>query len=260
MSFYINERRKQDKMNYIAEIKAFYDLVQVKQLSTGQIALWNALMYINNKCAWIEWFTVPNILLELNTGMSRSGVLKARNSLKQLGLIDFKANGTKATSYKIHTIAKSTQESNQASTQDGVQVSKQVSTQDSNTLNKLNETKLKKENIKRKYGEYQNVFFTDKQYENLIELFPKDYQERIQKLDDYMQSTGKKYKDCLATLRNWARKDGYDFKKIEKTETKEEEELCFNSSDLTEEQYVAYMQGKLKKEDIRRILEAKNVR
>ena len=54
-------------MNYIAEIKAFYDLVQVKQLSTGQIALWNALMYINNKCAWIEWFTVPNILLELNT-------------------------------------------------------------------------------------------------------------------------------------------------------------------------------------------------
>ena len=139
-------------MNYIAEIKAFYDLVQVKQLSTGQIALWNALMYINNKCAWIEWFTVPNILLELNTGMSRSGVLKARNSLKQLGLIDFKANGTKATSYKVHTIAKSTQESNQISTQDGVQVGKQVSTQDSkqdsNTLNKLNETKLKKENIK----------------------------------------------------------------------------------------------------------------
>ena len=104
------------------------------------------------------------------------------------------------------------------------------------------------------------MFFTDKQYENLIELFPKDYQERIQKLDDYMQSTGKKYKDCLATLRNWARKDGYDFKQIEKQETKDEEELCFNSSDLTEEQYVAYMQGKLKKEDIRRILEAKNVR
>ena len=56
-------------MNYIAEIKAFYDLVQVKQLSTGQIALWNALMYINNKCSWIEWFTVPNLTLELNTGM-----------------------------------------------------------------------------------------------------------------------------------------------------------------------------------------------
>ena len=238
-------------MNYIAEIKAFYDLVQVKQLSTGQIALWNALMYINNKCAWIEWFTVPNILLELNTGMSRSGVLKARNSLKQLGLIDFKANGTKATSYKIHTIAKSTQESNQVSTQDGVQ--------DSNTLNKLNETKLNKENIKRKYGEYQNVFFTDKQYKELMDTFPNDYQERIQKLDDYIQSTGKKYKDCLATIKNWAKKDGYDLKKAKKQEVKNEEELCFNANDLTEEQYVLYMQGKLGKEDIRKILEAKNV-
>ena len=143
-------------MNYLAEIKAFYDLVQVKQLSTGQIALWHALMAINNKCAWIEWFTVPNIMLELNTGMSRSGVLKARNSLKQCGLIDFKQNGTKATSYKMNTIAKSKQESvqdestmsksKQDSTQDSKQVSKQDSTQVgvqvSNTLNKLNETKL----------------------------------------------------------------------------------------------------------------------
>ena len=150
-------------MNYIAEIKAFYDLVQVKQLSTGQIALWNALMYINNKCAWIEWFTVPNILLELNTGMSRSGVLKARNSLKQLGLIDFKTNGTKATNYKMNTMAKSTQESNQDSTQgskqDGKQVGTQDSKQDSNTLNKLNETKqneISKEEIKKK--SFEDVF------------------------------------------------------------------------------------------------------
>ena len=150
-------------MNYIAEIKAFYDLVQVKQLSTGQIALWNALMYINNKCAWIEWFTVPNILLELNTGMSRSGVLKARNSLKQLGLIDFKTNGTKATNYKMNTIAKSTQESNQdsmqVSKQDGEQECTQVSKQDSNTLTKLNETKLNEINKKEiKKKSFEDVF------------------------------------------------------------------------------------------------------
>ena len=116
-------------MNYLVEIKAFYDLVQIKQLSTGQIALWHALMAINNKCAWIEWFTVPNLTLELNTGMSRSGILKARNILKQYDLIDFKQNGTKATIYKLKTIANSKQV--------GVQDSKQVS----NTLNKLNETK-----------------------------------------------------------------------------------------------------------------------
>jgi len=142
-------------MNYIAEIKAFYDLVQVKQLSTGQIALWHALMHINNKCAWIEWFTVPNLTLELNTGLSRSGIYKARNILKQYGVIDFKANGTKATSYKLVSLLNSNQVSEQGKTallnskqvgkQDGNQVGKQVGKQDSNqvgnTLNKLNETK-----------------------------------------------------------------------------------------------------------------------
>lgn len=235
-------------MNYLAEIKAFYDLVQVKQLSTGQIALWHALMAINNKCAWIEWFTVPNIMLELNTGMSRSGVLKARNSLKQYGLIDFKTNGTKATNYKIITIAKSKQESNQDSTQESEQASKQDSTQeseqDSNTLNKLNETKLKKENIKRKrYGENQNVLFTDEEYEKVKAYFPNDYEKRIQALDDYIQSKGAKYKDFVATLKNWARKEGYKPPSISEPTKEEFKEV--DISQLTQEEY-----GKLMRKEI----------
>ena len=123
-------------MNYLAEIKAFYDLVQIKQLSTGQIALWNALMYINNKCGWNEWFTVANLTLQLTTGLSRAGINKNRNVLKQLGLIDFKPNTTKATSYKIITMSKSNQVSSQ--------ISNQIGNQNSSTLNKLNETKLNK--------------------------------------------------------------------------------------------------------------------
>lgn len=118
--------------NYLAEIKAFHDSVGIKQLSTGQIALWYALMYINNKCAWTEWFTIPNRLLELNTGMSRSGVAKARNQLKQLGYIDFKPQGTKATLYKINTMLKSNQDSNQISKQNGNQASNQIGSQNSN--------------------------------------------------------------------------------------------------------------------------------
>ena len=85
-------------MNYLTEIKGFYDLAQIKQLSSGQIALWHGLMYINNKCNWNEWFTVANLSLQLVTGLSRTGINKNRNVLKQLGLIDFKANTTKATS------------------------------------------------------------------------------------------------------------------------------------------------------------------
>lgn len=130
------------------------------------------------------------------------------------------------------------------------------------TLNKRKETKIKKKNIEKensikKYGEFQNVFFTDEQFNKLVKTFPNDYKERIQKLDDYIQSSGKTYKDCLATLKNWARKDGYSFP--EEQQNKETHEIYFNSNDLTNEQYVLYMQGKLTDEDIRKILEAKNV-
>ena len=235
-------------MNYLAEILAFYDLVQVKQLSTGQIALWHALMAINNRCTWIEWFTVPNLTLELNTGMSRSGVLKARNALKQYGLIDFKVNGTKATNYKMITIAKSKQESNQigkqVSTQDGKQVGKQVR----NTLNKIKETKLKKESKKKAYGEYQHVLFSDEEYEKLKAYFPNDYEKRIQSLDEYIQKSGKKYKDFLLTLKTWARRDGY----VPPNE-KEKNKDKFKSVDLsclTNEEYGLLMQKKITIEEL----------
>lgn len=235
-------------MNYLAEILAFYDLVQVKQLSTGQIALWHALMAINNRCTWIEWFTVPNLTLELNTGLSRSGVLKARNALKQYGLIDFKINGTKATNYKMITIAKSKQESKQigkqVSTQDGKQVSKQVR----NTLNKRKETKLKKESKKKAYGEYQHVLFSDEEYEKLKAYFPNDYEKRIQSLDEYIQKSGRKYKDFLLTLKTWARKDGY----IPPNE-KENNKDKFKSVDLsclTNEEYGLLMQKKITIEEL----------
>ena len=231
-------------MNYLAEILAFYDLVQVKQLSTGQIALWHALMAINNRCTWIEWFTVPNLTLELNTGMSRSGVLKARNALKQYGLIDFKVNNTKATNYKMITIAKSKQESNQ--------IGKQVSTQDGkqvrNTLNKRKETKLKKESKKKAYGEYQHVLFSDEEYEKLKAYFPNDYEKRIQSLDEYIQKSGKKYKDFLLTLKTWARRDGY----VPPNE-KEKNKDKFKSVDLsclTNEEYGLLMQKKITIEEL----------
>jgi DnaD/phage-associated family protein len=124
-------------MNYMAEIKAFYDLVQVKQLSTGQIALWHALMHINNKCAWAKWFTVSNLTLELYTGLSRKGIYNARNTLKQYGMIDFKSNGTKATSYRMISLLKITQVTTQTTTQDATQ----NTTQDSATLNKQDKTR-----------------------------------------------------------------------------------------------------------------------
>ena len=63
---------------------------------------------------------------------------------------------------------------------------------------------IKKKEVKHKYGEYDNVLLTDTELEKLKDEFP-DWQNRIDKLSAYMKSTGKHYKDHLATIRNWAR-------------------------------------------------------
>lgn len=137
-------------MNYIQQLRAFDDFkLYDTKLSVGQNALWYALMSINNKSNWKTWFTVANSMLENLSGLSRSGIAKDRNILRQLGLIDFKSNGRKATSYRVcvlymsNSVQDSVQDSTQGSVQGSVQDSTQGSTQDSSTLikHKLNKTK-----------------------------------------------------------------------------------------------------------------------
>lgn len=65
----------------------------------------------------------------------------------------------------------------------------------------------KEKRVRHKYGMYNNVLLSDIDYEKLTTEFPFDYQERIDNLSEYMKSTGKSYKDHLATIRNWARRD-----------------------------------------------------
>lgn len=61
--------------------------------------------------------------------------------------------------------------------------------------------------IRHKYGEYGNVLLSDADLEKLKTEFPADHEERIERLSSYIASTGKKYKNHLATIRNWARKE-----------------------------------------------------
>jgi DNA-binding transcriptional regulator YhcF (GntR family) len=58
-----------------------------------------------------------------------------------------------------------------------------------------------------KHGTYQNVLLSDEDLQKLQAEFPGDWQRRIERLSEYMASTGKSYKDHLATIRAWARKD-----------------------------------------------------
>ena len=67
--------------------------------------------------------------------------------------------------------------------------------------------RLEEKPTRHKYGEYNNVLLTDEDYQKLINEFPNDYEERIERLSSYIASTGKSYKNHLATIRNWARND-----------------------------------------------------
>ena len=64
-----------------------------------------------------------------------------------------------------------------------------------------------KQQPRHKYGTYQNVLLSDADYEKLKSEFPTDYNEWIERVSEYVAMNGKKYKDFLAVIRNWARRD-----------------------------------------------------
>ena len=57
------------------------------------------------------------------------------------------------------------------------------------------------------YGRYQNVFLTDEELADLQVSFPAVCEQYIEKLSEYMASTGKRYQSHAATIRRWAGED-----------------------------------------------------
>lgn len=60
----------------------------------------------------------------------------------------------------------------------------------------------KKENIKRKYGEYKNVLLTDDEYNRLKNDY-NNYEELIRFLDEYIEMKGYKAKNHNLAIRKW---------------------------------------------------------
>lgn len=119
-----------------------------------------------------------------------------------------------------------------------------------NVNDNVNVNDIKKENIKTKYGENGNVKFTDEEYEKVKAYFPNDYTERIQALDDYIQSKGKQYKDFFATLKTWARKEGYKPPNQIQISKKDEEFIEIDTSQLTDEEYDLLVKKKITIEEL----------
>lgn len=71
-------------------------------------------------------------------------------------------------------------------------------TNKSNT-NRLNTNK----ESKHKYGEYQHVLLTDKEHTHLVELYGSSLDEHIKILDEYIETSGKNYKNHSLVLQKW---------------------------------------------------------
>ena len=88
-----------------------------------------------------------------------------------------------------------------------------------NTTYKEKRKVLKKEEIKNPQGRYGNVFLSDDEIIKLKNDYGESNVEKyIQKIDDYVQSSGKTYADYEATIRKWleddnVQKDDFDIEK-----------------------------------------------
>ena len=150
-------------MNYIKLINAFYDRLETNSLSTSAIALWHALVHVNNKAGWLEEFTVAVSVLCVKTGLSDRTITNARNDLKIKGYIGFRSRkGSKSAVYSLKDLTEinsykfsnneisSEMNARKCTDEHSLQeiVSDKVSSNTS-ALNKLKETKQNKINKKK---------------------------------------------------------------------------------------------------------------
>lgn len=168
-------------------------------------------------------------MLATVTRHSVGDVEKAVKTFKQLGLIDIMDNGAIYILDIQEFIGKSSTEADRKKAyRQRIQNEKVKKTIDSGQMSGQTSDKrtpeididiekeididkdIKKETkkkVRHKHGHYGIVLLTDDQFEKLKNEFPNDWERWIERVDGYCQSTGKKYKDYLATIRNWSKKD-----------------------------------------------------
>ena len=211
-------------MGYIDEINAFQQwLLTATNVSATDIALWYALMHYNNTTGWKREFNVAIKTLEVSTKCTKPTVIKARNKLKQLGLIDFiSREGNQSAVYRMIPFRNQFELNNftQMDTQSYTQMDTQSYTQ-MDTIHRLDKTRLLSTNTsvlvegesppaKEKKKAPRKVFVKPTPIE--IQAYVDEHQLHVDvnRFFDYYEGNGWKVgknpmKDWKATARNWSR-------------------------------------------------------
>lgn len=153
-------------MNYLSISINFARQIPMLNPTTGEIALFHALLDLKNidmnfkdktgkKKSWADGFDPTSATLQLYSGLSANGIVKAREKLKALGLIDFKSRGRrKSTVYKLLDLSsdKSVVNSSVNSSDNSGDISGDNSSDNSVPLNKTKQEKTKQNNTSGKSG------------------------------------------------------------------------------------------------------------
>lgn len=211
-------------MNYMAELNAFDDWVDENEsLSPTARLLYIQLLQRCNKARWIQPFTVSLSRLAFKTGLSISGVQKARNQLKQYGLIDWKSrSGQQSAEYTITSLVGTEyqQTYQQQEQQQYQQVEQQPyqqpyhierhKTKDINTTS--NEVVYVEQPKVEKKKSTKKVFVKPTPLEIQTYVDEQNLQIDAERFFDYYEGNGWKIgrnpmKDWKATARNWSRRN-----------------------------------------------------
>lgn len=207
-------------MNYMTEIKLFYDWLETHPLSPASIALWHALMFIANRSGWREELRISATLLEMRTNMPRTTIFRQREILKAAGRITFNSQGGRAACiYRI--IALESQFVCRSGTQSGTQtggetavVSQVVS--HSGTLYRLNRDKDSTDIPENRIAERKNSAKKREQTldtEKFLSTLDASWRELMAAWLEYKRTRRESYhselgaKKCLTMLRNLSGND-----------------------------------------------------
>ena len=202
-------------MNYIIQLNTF------ENLCTGILPIKSQIIYYklfkwSNKFGLGEPFQLSNDILMLDTGITdRKSFIAHRNLLKQKGFIGFTQGKKGSPSTYVLTDLTKYSVNIPLNMELNMELNSPLKTELNMELNMdnlpikekyKNKTKNKGAN-RHKYGQYKNVLLSDDEVEKLKTEFPLDWQDRIERVSEYCASKGVTYKNYLATIRNWARKE-----------------------------------------------------
>ena len=218
-------------MNYLQEINRFYDWLETNDVPKSAVALWHALMHINNKAEWKQTFEVAISTLEFKTKFRKSELCDARNILTQKGRINWKPRGGNlSATYEINPlcvhIADTKRETKKNSVHNtdasadakGYSKRTQVRTQ-KGTINKLNKTETKLNNSAAAAAGDEKKGDVQSHWNLLVEKWFSFYENNFSVKPTFTGASAKTFKSVVDQLEKRSRSSGLEWTELQAVET-----------------------------------------